>query len=111
MPTNETSSLASPVPATGDNYLVIAADMAAYNGHAITNYHLVMTRAGNDEDALETATSALEDGFLPLAAFSPAELRRLADELTARSLEPARSYNVSADMTDHELFGPDEEES
>ena len=83
--------------------------MATYNGQSIDNYHLVMTCAKCEEEALETATSALEDGFLPLVAFSPADLRQLADELAAHPLAPARSYNVSADMTDNELFGQEEE--
>ncbi len=84
--------------------------MAFYDGHTIKNYNFVMTRAKDDEHALETATSALEDGVLPLVAFSAEDLRQLADELTARPLDLGRSYNVSANMTDLELAGPNEDE-
>ena len=110
MPTNETDLLNTPALEASNNYLVVAADMAFYDGHTIKNYNFVMTRAKDDEHALETATSALEDGVLPLVAFSAEDLRQLADELTARPLGLGRSYNVSANMTDLELAGPNEDE-
>ena len=119
MQTNDTQNTIPPMPTTHadhapvrgvfHNYLVLAADMATWNGHQIEGYQWVMTSAESEEDALEHASFALEDGFIPVAAHTAADLRQLADDLSARSLTPRQSYNVSADMTDAEMAEQNDE--
>ena len=103
MPTHETISATSPVNDGFHNYLVIAADMATYSGDSIDGCQLVMTSAESQDDALGTALTALDDGFIPVAAFAADELHQLADQLAARALKPAESYNLSSDITDAEM--------
>ena len=85
------------------NYLVVAADMAMYTGQSIDGCNLVLTSAQDDLDALETALSALEDGYLPVVAFDATDLRRLAEKRAAHPLKPSESYNESANMTEAEI--------
>ena len=77
--------------------------MAMYTGQSIDGCNLVLTSAQDDLEALETALSALEDGYLPVIAFDAAELRSLADKLAAHPLKPSESYNASANMTEDEI--------
>lgn len=109
MPTHETILAHPPVSDVFHNYLVVAADMATYDGDAIDGCQLVMTSAQTDENALTTARTALEDGFIPVAAFRADELRQLADQLATRALKPGGSYNLSSDMTDAEMSALDAE--
>ena len=110
MSTNETPSFRPPGHGTYRNYLVVAADMAMYTGQSIDGCNLVLTSAQDELDALETALSALEEGYLPVVAFDAAELRRLADHLTAHPLKPKESYNASANMTEAEIAEISEDE-
>ena len=104
-----THAVHAPVRGVFHNFIVIAADMATYNGNQIDGYQIVMTSAESEEDALELASFALDDGYIPLAAYTARDLRQLADDLSARTLAPKESYNVSTDMTDTEIAKADEE--
>ena len=84
-------------------YLVLAEQMG------LGGYQLAMTCAESEEDALELASCALEEGCRPLAALTAEDLRRLADDLCARELPPRRAYNVDTGMTDEEMAAQDEE--
>ena len=91
-------------PSGFEKYLVLAEQMG------IGGYQLAMTCAESEEDALEFASPALEEGCRPLAAFTADELRQLADDLCARELPPRRAYNVTTDMTDTEMAAQNEED-
>ena len=87
-----------------EKYLVLAEQMG------IGGYQLAMACAESEEDALESASLALEEGCRPLAAFTADELRQLADDLCARELPPRRAYNVTTDLTDEEMAAQNEED-
>ena len=88
-----------------ENYVVLAPDMAFYNeeDERFDGYHVVAVSAQDTEDALELASSALEEGCVPFLAFSAAELREMAADLCARELPPGRSYNLSLRKTDEAM--------
>lgn len=103
MPPDPTPNADQPPSQSGfEKYLVLAEQMG------IGGYQLAMTCAESEEDALELASSALEEGCQPLAAFTADELRQMADDLCARELPPRRTYNVTTDMTDEEMAAQDE---
>ena len=79
--------------------------MAAYDGHSIGAYQMVMVNAESEEDALERASCALEAraGFVPVSAHTAAELHELAEALSTRELELGQAYNLTMGMTDEEV--------
>ena len=103
MSIHETTPIHPPARGVCHPYLVVAADMATYNGNTIDGCQLVMTSAESAEDALGTARAVLEEGFIPVAAFVVGELRLLAEQLGARVLKPGGSYNLATELTDAEV--------
>ena len=104
-PDQSTNADHAPTQGGFEKYLVLVAD-------ELGSYQWVMTSAESEESALELASSALpsQGGGQSLAAHTAAELRELADALSARELQPGRSYNLSMEMTDTEVAERDEEE-
>ncbi len=87
-------------------YYVLAADMATYNGHEMTieGYQMVLASAEDEFEACDLARNALEEGLIPITAFSRGELLEIADTLLCHPpLPPGRSYNLSHGKTDEEM--------
>ena len=87
-------------------YYVLAADMATYNGHeeTIDDYHLVLAAAEDGFAACDIARNALEEGLVPIVAFSRKDLLEMADALLHHPpLLPGKSYNLAHHKTDEEM--------
>ncbi len=100
MPTHVTAGGAPPTEILSHHYLVVAADMAFYDGHSLDYHEMVITRAGDEEAALETARGSLRSGCIPLVALSASNLRDLADQLANYPLKEKESYNLTTGLTD-----------
>ena len=86
--------------------------MSTYNGEHIGGYQMVIVSARDEEEAIEFAPAALESraGWVPVTAYTAAELRDLANDLCAHSLEPHRSYNLHLAMSDEQVAAWDKDE-
>ena len=87
-------------------YYVLAADMAMYNDHEMTieGYQMVLASAEDEFEACDIARNALEEGLVPIVAYSREELLRIADELLHHPpLLPGKSFNLAHQKTDEEM--------
>ena len=87
-------------------YYVLAADMATYNDYEMTieGYQMVLASAEDEFEACDIARNALEEGLVPITAYSRGELLEIADTLLRHPpLPPGRSYNLSHCKTDEEM--------
>lgn len=101
--------LPTPSPANAPThhlYYVLAADMATYNGHekTIEGYQMVLASAEDEYEACDLARNALEEGLVPIVAYSHGDLLEMADALLRHPpLPPGKSYNLDHCKTDEEM--------
>lgn len=100
-PSNQT-----PEPLTAhQSYYVVAADLASLDSHELTigDYQLVVASAQDDAEACDVARHALEEGLVPVVAFSREDLLAALRTLAGHPLAPGASYNLAHRRTDQEM--------